>query len=37
VRAKLPRSLASARRVYQHLKRVVRIGDKAPAGQFGSR
>ena len=36
VRAKLPRSLASARRVYQHLKRVVRIGDKAPASQLGS-
>jgi uncharacterized protein len=36
VRTKLPRSLASARRVYQRLKRVVRIGDKAPAGQLGS-
>jgi hypothetical protein len=36
VRTKLPRSLVSARRVYQRLKRVVRIGDKAPAGQLGS-
>jgi ethanolamine utilization protein EutQ (cupin superfamily) len=37
VRTQLPRSLASARRVYQHLKRVVHIGDRAPAGQLGSR
>jgi uncharacterized protein len=37
VRTQLPRSLASARRVYQRLKRVVHIGDRAPAGQLGSR
>lgn len=35
VRTQLPRSLASARRVYQRLKRVVRAGDRAPAGQLG--
>jgi uncharacterized protein len=36
VRTKLPRSLAAARRIYQRLKRVVRGGSAAPAGQLGS-
>jgi uncharacterized protein len=37
VRTQLPRSLASARRVFQRLKRAAHIGGSAPAGGLGNR